>query len=93
VTEVHHSTPYTAEVKNEWSLYSPCTPSWYAQGRLYQYRRTNKMQFLYSVYNELTASTCFDHYLILFRRHCINKIDILCVFYVGWVVLETCRDC
>jgi hypothetical protein len=35
VTEVHHSTLYTAEVKNEWSLSSPYIPSWYAQGQLY----------------------------------------------------------
>jgi hypothetical protein len=35
VTEVHHSTPYTAEVKNGWSLYSSYIPSWYAQGQLY----------------------------------------------------------
>jgi hypothetical protein len=35
VTEVYHSTPYTAEVKNELSLYSPYILSWYAQGQFY----------------------------------------------------------
>jgi hypothetical protein len=38
-----------------------------------QYSRTNKMPFLYSVYYELTASTCFEHYLLIFRMHCINN--------------------
>jgi hypothetical protein len=33
-----------------------------------QYSRTNKMHILYSVYYELTASTCFKHYLLIFRR-------------------------
>jgi hypothetical protein len=31
------------------------------------------MYFLYSVYCGLTASTCFDHYLLIFRRCCINN--------------------
>jgi len=37
VTDVYHSTPYTAEVKNELSLCSPCIPSWHAQGQFYIY--------------------------------------------------------
>jgi hypothetical protein len=44
------------------------------------------MHLLFSVY-ELTASTCFEHYLIVFRGRCINKIGILCVYYVGWLLL------
>jgi hypothetical protein len=40
---------------------------------IYQYSKTNKMHFLYSVYYELTASTCFEHYLLIFRRCCINN--------------------
>jgi hypothetical protein len=31
------------------------------------------MLFLYSVYYELTACTCFEHYLLIFRRRCINN--------------------
>jgi hypothetical protein len=38
-----------------------------------RYSRTNKMQFLYSVYYELTASTCFEHYLLIFTRCCTNN--------------------
>jgi hypothetical protein len=33
--------------------------------------------FLYSVYYELTASTCFEHYLLIFRRRYINNIWLL----------------
>jgi hypothetical protein len=32
------------------------------------------MHFLYSVYYELTAFTCFKYYLLIFRRHCISNI-------------------
>jgi hypothetical protein len=32
-----------------------------------QHSKTNKMHFLYSIYYELTASTCFKHYLLIFR--------------------------
>jgi hypothetical protein len=31
------------------------------------------MCFLYSVYYELTASTCFEHYLPIFRIRCTNN--------------------
>jgi hypothetical protein len=38
------------------------------------------MHFLYSVYYELTASTCFEHYLLIFRTCCINNYwYIVCV--------------
>jgi hypothetical protein len=38
------------------------------------------MHFLFSVYYELTASTCFEHYLLIIRKHCIDKNwYILCV--------------
>jgi hypothetical protein len=33
-----------------------------------QYSKTNKMHFMYSIYYELAASTCFEHYLLIFRR-------------------------
>jgi hypothetical protein len=46
---------------------------------VYQYSRTNKMHFLYSIYYELTASTRFEHYLLTFRRFCINNSYIACV--------------
>jgi hypothetical protein len=39
----------------------------------YQYSRANKMYFLFSVYYELTASTCFVHNFLIIRRHCINN--------------------
>jgi hypothetical protein len=41
--------------------------------RMYQYSKTKKMHFLYSFYYELTASTCFEHYLLIFRRRCRNN--------------------
>jgi hypothetical protein len=31
------------------------------------------MHFWYSAYYELTASTCFKHYLLIFRRRCTNN--------------------
>jgi hypothetical protein len=36
---------------------------------VFQYSRTNKMHFLFSVHYELTASTCFKHYVLIIRRH------------------------
>jgi hypothetical protein len=55
-----------------------------------QYSRTNKMHFWYSVYYDLTASTCFKHYLPIFRKGCINNWHIACVImlagcYQGWI--------
>jgi hypothetical protein len=48
-----------------------------------QYRKTNEMHFLYSIYYELTTSTCFEHYLLNFRRRCTNKnwyiVCVLCM--------------
>jgi hypothetical protein len=46
-----------------------------------QYCRNNKMHLLYSVYYELTACTCFEHYLLINRRNCIYKNWII------WCVL------
>jgi hypothetical protein len=47
---------------------------------IYQYSRTNKMHFLFSVYYELTTSTYFKHYLRITRRRCIyNNWYILCL--------------
>jgi hypothetical protein len=40
---------------------------------LYQYSKTNEMHFLYSIYYELAASTCLEHYLLIFRRRCTNN--------------------
>jgi hypothetical protein len=33
-----------------------------------QCSKTNEMHFLYSVHYELTTCTCFEHYLLIFRR-------------------------
>jgi hypothetical protein len=41
---------------------------------LVQCSRTNKMHFLFLVYHELTASACFDHYLLIIRRRYENGI-------------------
>jgi hypothetical protein len=41
------------------------------------------MHFWYSVYYELTACTCFEHYLLIFRRRCTNNNRyIACVLYL-----------
>jgi hypothetical protein len=40
---------------------------------VYQYCKTNEMHFLYSIYYELTACTCFWHYLLILRRRCTNN--------------------
>jgi hypothetical protein len=40
---------------------------------LQQLSETNQMHFLYSIYYELTASTCFEHYLITCRRRNTNN--------------------
>jgi hypothetical protein len=45
----------------------------YSNVTYYQHCRTNKMHILYSVYYELTACMCFKHYLLIFRRHCVNN--------------------
>jgi hypothetical protein len=48
------------------------------------------MHFLYSVYYELTASTCFEHYFLIFRRLCTNSTwyiaCVLCLLaaYQDW---------
>jgi hypothetical protein len=52
---------------------------------VYQYSKTNEMQFLYSVYYELTTSTYFEHYLLIFRRRSTNNnwyiACVLCLFH------------
>jgi hypothetical protein len=51
---------------------------------VYQYSKTNEMHFLYSIYYELTAYVCFEHYLLIFRRHCTNNNwYTACVLSVG----------
>jgi hypothetical protein len=40
---------------------------------LFQHCRTNRMHFLYPLYYELTASTCFEHYLLIIRRRYTNS--------------------
>jgi hypothetical protein len=46
-----------------------------------------RMHCLCSVYYELTACTCFQHYLLIFRRHCLdNSWYIVCVCYVCWLL-------
>jgi hypothetical protein len=47
----------------------------------HQDSKTNEMQFLYSIYYELTASTCFEHYLLSIRRRCTNNN-----WYIAWVL-------
>jgi hypothetical protein len=37
------------------------------------YSKPNEMHFLYSVYYELTASTCSEHYLLIFRSRRTNN--------------------
>jgi hypothetical protein len=47
---------------------------------MYQCSRTNKMQFLFSVKYKLTATTCFQHYLLIIRRRLMyNSWYIACV--------------
>jgi hypothetical protein len=54
---------------------------------MYQYCKTNRMHFLYSFYYELMASTCFEHYLLIFRKCCINNnLYIVCVCYICWLL-------
>jgi hypothetical protein len=36
----------------------------------------------YSVYYKLTAATCFENYLLIFRRCYTNSLYIVCVLYV-----------
>jgi hypothetical protein len=47
---------------------------------VYQYIRTDRMHCWYAVYCELTVSTCFEHYLLIFRRRYINSN-----WYTVWV--------
>jgi hypothetical protein len=51
------------------------------------------MHFLYLVYYELSASTCFEYYLLIFRRRCthIIPIDYAAPPEDEQVVLETRR--
>jgi hypothetical protein len=48
---------------------------------VYRYIKTNDMHFLYSIYYELTASTCFEHYLLIFRMCCTNNS-----WYIAYVL-------
>jgi hypothetical protein len=48
-----------------------------------QYGETNVMHF-YSIYYELRACTCFEHYLLILRSYCTNGTwYIACVLSVG----------
>jgi hypothetical protein len=47
--------------------------------------KTNQVHFLYSVCYELMASTCFEHYLPIFRR-CCTTIGSLRECYVCWLL-------
>jgi hypothetical protein len=40
---------------------------------VYQYNETNEMHCMYSIYYELATSTCFEHYVLIFRRRCTNN--------------------
>jgi hypothetical protein len=46
---------------------------------IYQYSRSNKMHFLFSVCYELTASAGFERYLLIIRRRFIHSWYILCI--------------
>jgi hypothetical protein len=50
------------------------------------------MHFLYSIYYELTASTCFEHYLLIFRRRCTNNnwyfVCMLCLLAATTIGME-----
>jgi hypothetical protein len=50
------------------------------------------MQFLYSVYYEVTSSVCFKHYLLILRRRYTNSSSyvayILCMLAASRVGLE-----
>jgi hypothetical protein len=61
---------------------------------IYQYSRTNEMHFLYSVYYGLKTSTCFKHYLFIFRKSCINNNwYISCVLLaVSWWQMQVGRS-
>jgi hypothetical protein len=53
---------------------------------VYECSKTNVTYFLYSVYRELTASVCYEHHLLTFRRPCTNSIwyrYCVCVMSVG----------
>jgi hypothetical protein len=52
----------------------------------HQYSKTKEMHFLYSVYYELAAYTCFQHYLLIFRRRRTNSDFILRVCYICWLL-------
>jgi hypothetical protein len=57
-----------------------------------QYGKTSEMHFLYAVYYELTAFTCFEHYLLIFRRRSTNNnryfAYVLCLFAATWIGVE-----
>jgi hypothetical protein len=45
------------------------------------------MHFLFSFYYELTAATCFEHYLLIIRRHCIQQlVYFVRIAWVGWLL-------
>jgi hypothetical protein len=46
---------------------------------VYQYSETSEMHFLYSVYYKLMACTCFECYLLIFRRCCTNNWYFTCM--------------
>jgi hypothetical protein len=57
-----------------------------------QYSKTNEMHFLYSIYYESAASTCFEHYLLIFSRRCTNNnwyiVCVLCLLAATRVGVE-----
>jgi hypothetical protein len=49
----------------------------------YQHSKIKETHFWYSVYYELTASICFEHYLLIFRRrYTNNNLYVACVLLV-----------
>jgi recombinational DNA repair protein (RecF pathway) len=64
---------------------------------MHQYSKTNEMQCLYPIYYELTVSTCFEHYLLIFRRRRTDNnwyiAYMLCLLAATGVRVELQPDC
>jgi hypothetical protein len=61
-----------SKLKQGYSVFGPSASSMIHR-ILFQYSMTNKMYHLYPLYYELTASTCFAHYLLIIRKRCTNS--------------------
>jgi hypothetical protein len=50
---------------------------------MYQYNKTNQVHPVFSVYYELTASTCLDNFCLITRRHFMNGGSNLTLLAAG----------